>query len=70
MYKGYQGSVEFSSEDNCFYGKVLGLKGTLISYEGTSLEDLRRDFEEAVDYYLCTTPDKQFSTKNSEKVGG
>ncbi len=51
-YKGYQGSVEFSPEDNCFYGKVLGLKGTLISYEGTSVDSIRRDFEEAVDYYL------------------
>ena len=51
-YKGYQGSVEFSPEDNCFFGKVLGLKGTLISYEGTSVDDIRRDFEEAVDYYL------------------
>ena len=51
-YKGYQGSVEFSSEDNCFYGKVLGLKGTLISYEGTSVEGIRKDFEDAVDYYL------------------
>lgn len=51
-YKGYQGSVEFSPEDNCFYGKVLGLKGCLISYEGTSVEGIRRDFEEAVDYYI------------------
>ncbi len=51
-YKGYQGSVEFSPEDDCFYGKVLGLKGTLISYEGTSVEDIRRDFEESVDFYL------------------
>ncbi len=51
-YKGYQGSVEFSPADNCFFGKVLGLKGTLISYEGTSVDDIRRDFEEAVDYYL------------------
>lgn len=51
-YKGYQGSVEFSPEDNCFFGKVLGLKGTLISYEGTSVDEIRRDFEEAIDYYL------------------
>lgn len=51
-YKGYQGSVEFSSEDNCFFGKILGLKGTLISYEGTSVESIRKDFEDAVDYYL------------------
>lgn len=51
-YKGYQGTVEFSPADNCFFGKVLGLKGILISYEGTSVDSIRRDFEEAVDCYL------------------
>ena len=28
-YKGYSGSVEFSPEDNCFFGKVQGLKALL-----------------------------------------
>lgn len=51
-YKGYSGSVEFSPEDNCFFGKVQGLKGTLISYEGTSVDEIRQDFEEAVECYL------------------
>ena len=26
-YKGYTGSVEFSDEDNCLFGKVQGLHG-------------------------------------------
>ncbi|MCS2309052.1 hypothetical protein NXX31_01775 [Bacteroides thetaiotaomicron] len=25
-YKGYAGSVEYNEEDNCLFGKVLGLK--------------------------------------------
>ena len=25
-YKGYDGSVEFSAEDNCLFGKVQGLR--------------------------------------------
>ena len=32
-YKGYLGSVEFSEEDDIFFGKVLGIR-SLISYEG------------------------------------
>ena len=32
-YKGYTGSVEFSQEDNCLYGKVLGMKKDCISYD-------------------------------------
>lgn len=51
-YKGYTGSVEYSAEGECLYGKVQGLKGTLISYEGDTVEDIKQDFEEAVDYYL------------------
>lgn len=51
-YKGYTGSVEYSAEDECLFGKVQGLRGTLISYEGSTVEEIRQDFEEAVDSYL------------------
>ena len=50
-YKGYIGSVEFSEEDNLFCGKVLGVKA-LISYEGSTAEELLSDFHNAVDDYL------------------
>lgn len=50
-YKGYIGTVEYSDKDNILFGKVLGIKG-LVSYEGESVAELRRDFEEAVDDYL------------------
>lgn len=51
-YKGYLGSVEYSKEDDCLYGKVIGIKG-LISYEGDSLTQLKEDFQNAVDDYLA-----------------
>ena len=51
-YKGYTGSVEYSDEDKCLFGKVQGLHGTLISYEGTTIEEITKDFECAVDDYL------------------
>ena len=50
-HKGYLGTVEYSAPDNVLYGKVLGING-LISYEGTCIESLRSDFEEAVNEYL------------------
>jgi predicted HicB family RNase H-like nuclease len=50
-YKGYSGTVEYSAADNVLYGKVLGIKG-LISYEGNSLQTLKKDFESAIDGYL------------------
>ena len=52
-YKGYTGSVEYSEEDNCLFGKVQGLdKGTCILYEGNTVDELKADFEESVDSYL------------------
>lgn len=50
-YKGYIGSVEFSEEEEMFFGKVLGIRA-LISYEGTSAKELIEDFHGAVDAYL------------------
>ena len=52
-YKGYKGSVEYSKEDNCLFGKVQGMSKELIAYEGQTLDELRKDFEEGVDSYLA-----------------
>ena len=51
-YKGYVGSVEFSEQDRVFYGKVKGIH-SLISYEGTTINELTKDFHEAIDSYLA-----------------
>jgi predicted HicB family RNase H-like nuclease len=50
-YKGYTGSVHYNDEDRVLYGKVECIR-SLISYEGTDVNSLRRAFEEAVDDYL------------------
>lgn len=66
-YKGYKGSVEYSRDDNCLFGKVLGMSKALILYEGQTLDELRKDFENGIDSYLegCradgVTPAKPFS---------
>ncbi len=50
-YKGYVGSIEFSEEDNVFYGKIQNVSG-LISYEGETERDLYVDFCGAVEAFL------------------
>ena len=52
-YKGYNGSVEFSDEDNVFFGRIIGINDR-ITFEGDNVKGLRHDFEEAVDEYLET----------------
>lgn len=51
-YKGYTGSVDYSEADNCLYGKVLGMSKDAITYEGRDVNELRNDFQAAVDDYL------------------
>lgn len=63
-YKGYVGSVEFSQEDELFFGKVQGLR-TLISYEGSNATELVNDFHDAVDDYLKLCEDEE---KEPEKA--
>jgi len=50
-YKDYMAVVRYSDEDNCFYGKLEGIRD-LISFEGQSVEELRTSFREAVEDYL------------------
>lgn len=57
-YKDYLGSVEYSEKDDCLYGRVIGIRG-LISYEGTSLDELKKDFYRAVEDYLALCKQKK-----------
>jgi predicted HicB family RNase H-like nuclease len=50
-YKNYNGTVEYSKEDSCLFGKVVGIK-SLLSYEGNSIKELQDDFETVIDEYI------------------
>lgn len=52
-YKGYNGSQEFSDEDNIYYGKILGIKDS-VTYEAVNKRELKTAFREAVDDYIET----------------
>ena len=59
-YKGYVGTVEYSEEDGCLFGRIAGIQD-IISYEGESVAEIRQAFEEAVDDYLehCASTNKE-----------
>jgi len=67
-HKGYVGTVEYSEEDNCLFGRIAGIRD-IISYEGESVAEIRTAFEEAVNDYLehCAAtgkePNKPYSGK-------
>jgi len=65
-YKGYYGSIEYSKEDNCLFGKVLGLdKETCITYEGCTAEELHNDFIAGINHYLEYCQNKGVKPKKS-----
>ena len=67
-YKDYYGSVEYSPADDCLHGRLLNIND-IITYEGSSLAEIKTAFRESVDDYLAfcvetgKSPDKPFSGK-------
>lgn len=51
-YGKYRGSVEFNTENNRFYGKVLDIKNSNLTYEGNDLESLIDEFQATIDDYV------------------
>ena len=73
-YKGYTGTVEYSAEDNCLFGKVLGIR-SLILYEGQSVKELKKGFEYMINGYLedCKSegrePEKPYKGSLNVRIG-
>lgn len=53
MHKGYAARVEYSDEDGCFVGHILGIRD-VVGFHGESVRKLRAAFKEAVEDYLAT----------------
>lgn len=72
-YNGYTGTVEYSSEDRVFFGKLHGIND-LVTFEGTTVDELEKAFKEAVTDYLQTCknlgkePDKVFKGSFNVRV--
>jgi predicted HicB family RNase H-like nuclease len=72
-YKGYIGTVEFSADDKIFFGKIQGIND-LVTFEGSSVDELEKSFQESVLDYLetCVTlnksPEKVFKGSFNVRV--
>ncbi|MBT3207344.1 MAG: type II toxin-antitoxin system HicB family antitoxin [Bacteroidetes bacterium] len=72
-YKEYIGTVNFSSADEVFYGKVHGIND-LVTFEGETVKELKNAFIESVVDYLKTcenlekAPDKTFKGNFNVRV--
>jgi predicted HicB family RNase H-like nuclease len=65
-YKGYQAHVELDEQAGLFHGEVINTRD-VITFQGSSVEELKQAFEDSVDDYLefCKSrgeePEKPFS---------
>ena len=74
-YRGYWAEVQYSDEDGCFWGKIEGLKNTSITFEGDTVKKLKKDFKQAIDFYIdnCKAnneePEKQCKGSLNVRLG-
>jgi len=64
-YKKYIGDIEYSEEDNCFFGKVLGMKKVPISYKGNTAQELKENFINGIEQYLEDCKEKNIQPQKS-----
>ena len=74
-YKGYWAEINYNDDDECFCGKIEGLRNDLILFEGETVKELKHDFKEAINHYLqsCkdtnTEPEKQCKGSLNIRLG-
>jgi predicted HicB family RNase H-like nuclease len=67
-YKGFRAKIEFSADDNLFFGHLLSIED-VVSFHGETIKELHAAFEEAVDFHIevCEktgrSPKKNYSGK-------
>jgi predicted HicB family RNase H-like nuclease len=50
-YKGFIGSVHYSSEDRVFFGQIEGIND-LVTFEGTTIDELEEAFKYMVEEHI------------------
>jgi len=50
-YKGFIGSVHFSTDDRVFFGKIEGIND-LVTFEGTTVDELENAFKSMVEEHI------------------
>ena len=67
-YQTYSAKIEYDAVDRIFVGHIIGIRN-IVSFHGSTVEELELAFREAVDHYLevCEkigqTPQKSYSSQ-------
>ncbi len=68
-YKGFTARIEFSADDNVFFGRLLGISD-IVAFHGESVEELKDSMRETVDSHIevCEKTGKKARKSYSGKV--
>ena len=68
-YKGYTALIEYSAEDECLIGHVIGINDRL-GFDGESIAEITQNFHDVLDNYLalCEKTGKQPELPKSGKL--
>lgn len=50
-YKGFTAKIEFSADDNVFFGRVLAIP-EIVGFHAENVEDLKKEMAGMIDFYL------------------
>ncbi len=50
-YKGFTAKVEFSADDDVFFGRLLGIDD-IVTFEGKTVAELKQAFQETVGFHI------------------
>ena len=68
-YKGFTGTIDYCNVDNILYGKVISVpKGTLILYHGDTIDEIIKDFHDAIDFHLLPNVDEDADANISDTL--
>jgi predicted HicB family RNase H-like nuclease len=72
-YKGYTGVLEVDLDANELFGRTVGMRD-IITFQGRTVEEARKSFEESVDFYLSCCeqakkqPDRPYSGRFNVRI--
>ncbi len=68
-YKGFKAKVQFSADDNVFFGRLLGIDD-IVTFEGKTVRELKRSMKDAVEFHIevCKKTGKDLKKPFSGKV--
>ncbi len=68
-YKGFTAKIEFSADDNVFFGRLIGIDD-IVTFHAETVEELKDSMRESVDFYIevCEKDGKKVKKSHSGKL--